>query len=72
MSSIDESMKQKMEKAIDSFIDESASQYTAQELNEMFSSGEKAIALLRAYIERKAKEAKNTAHWSSISVRANI
>jgi phage tail tape-measure protein len=55
-------MKPKMEKAIDSFIEESASQYTAQELYEMFSTGEKAVDLLRAYIERKAKEAQNTVH----------
>ena len=62
MSSVDESMKPKMEKAIDSFIEESASQYTAQELNETFSTGEKAVDLLRAYIERKAKEGQNTVH----------
>jgi len=62
MTSVDGSMKPKMEKAIDSFIEESASQYTAQELNEMFSTGEKAVDLLRAYIERKAKEGQNTVH----------
>jgi hypothetical protein len=37
----------------------------------MFSTGEKAVDLLRAYIERKAKEGQNTVHWSHISVRIN-
>ena len=62
MDSIDGSMKVKMEKAIDSFIEESASQYTAHELNAKFRSGEKASDLLREYIEQKSKESKITIH----------
>ena len=57
-----ERMISKMECAIDSFIEESASQYTNQKLSEKFSSGEKAVNLLYAYIEHKAKEEQNTKH----------
>ena len=62
MNDVHGSKRLKMEKAIDSFIEESASQRTAKELNEMFSTGEKVVDLLRAYIERKAKEAQTTIH----------
>ena len=61
-SNVDESMRRKMEKAIDSFIEGSASQYTAQELSEKFSTGEKAVDLLRDYIETKAKETQSAIH----------
>ncbi len=62
MDNVDEHMRRNMENAIDSFIKESASQYNAQELNEKFSTGEKAISLLYEYIEMKAKEGKTTIH----------
>lgn len=62
MNNLDENMIKEMEIAIDSFIEESASQYTAQELSEKFSTGEKAIDLLYEYVEMKAKEGNATIH----------
>jgi hypothetical protein len=55
MKSIDNEMIKNMETATDSFIDESASKYSKSEINEKFSTGEKAIKLLYEYIEMKAK-----------------
>jgi len=55
-------MIKEMEIAIDSSIEESASQYTAQELSEKFSTGEKAIDLLYEYVEMKAKQGNDTIH----------
>lgn len=62
MNNVDENMIKEMEIAIDSFIEESASQYTAQELSEKFTTGEKAIDLLYEYVEMKAKEGNATIH----------
>jgi len=62
MNNVDENMIKEMEIAIDSFIEESASQYTAQELSEKFRTGEKAIDLLYEYVEMKAKEGNATIH----------
>jgi len=60
MKNIDDDMIKNMENAIDSFIDESASTYSKGEINEKFSTGEKAIKLLYEYIEMKAnREGKN-------------
>ncbi len=60
MENIDDEMIKNMEIAIDSFIDESATTYSKGEINEKFSTGEKAIKLLYEYIEMKAKgEGKN-------------
>ncbi len=60
MENIDDEMIRNMELAIDSFIDESASKYSKSEINEKFSTGEKAINLLHEYIGMKAKkEGKN-------------
>jgi len=60
MDNVDEKIIKEMEKAIDLFIEESASQYTTHELNEKFSTGEKAINLLFEYIAMKAKEGNTT------------
>ncbi len=61
MENIDDEMIKNMEIAIDSFIDESATTYSKGEINEKFSTGEKAINLLYEYIEMKAKmEGKNS------------
>lgn len=62
MNNVDENMIKEMEIAIDSFIEESASQYTAQEVSEKFSTGEKAIDLLYEYVEMKTKEGNATIH----------
>ncbi len=59
MENLDDAMIKNMEIAIDSFIDESASTYSKGELNEKFSTGEKAINLLYEYIEMKAKVEEN-------------
>jgi len=60
MENIDDEIIKNMEIAIDSFIDESASTYSKDEINERFSTGEKAINLFYEYIEMKAKvEGKN-------------
>lgn len=44
-----------METAIDSFVDERVSAYSKSEINEKFSTGEKAIKLLYEYIEMRVK-----------------
>ncbi len=53
MENIDDEMIKNMEIAMDSFIDD-ASTYTKDEINEKFSSGEKAFNLLYEYIQKKA------------------
>ncbi len=60
MENVDDEMIKNMENAIDSFIDESASAYTKNEINEKFSTGEKAIKLLQEYTEMKAGEESET------------
>ena len=64
MENTDDEMIKNMEIAIDSFIDESVSTYSKGEINEKFSTGEKAINLLYEYIEMKAKmdEKNSTLH----------
>ncbi len=54
MKDVDAEMKKNMEIAIDSFVDESVSTYTKNEIAEKFSTSEKAYALLDEFIEMKA------------------
>ncbi len=61
MENIDDETIKNMEIAIDSFID-AASTYTKDEINEKFSSGEKAINLLYEYIQMKAIGENRTLH----------
>ncbi len=61
MENIDDEMIKNMEIAIDSFIDDSST-YTKDEINEKFSSGEKAINLLYEYIQMKAIGKTRTLH----------
>lgn len=62
MGNLDDDKKLKMEKSIDSFILESASQYTYQELLEKFSTSKSAIGLLYEYIEMKANSKNTSMH----------
>ncbi len=62
MENIDDEMIKNMEIAIDSFIDD-ASTYTKDEINEKFSSGEKAFNFLYEYIQKKAIAKNRSLHW---------
>ena len=60
MKTIDDEMKNKMETAIDSFVDDSVSQYSKSEISEKFSDGEKAIKFFFEYVKMKANEGNRT------------